>query len=140
MTETSRKRRKSALYNPASRGNIPSAPTAHEVNERPRAVSFTVPLSHGYTMRDADNAEKIVEKLTGLKNDLKHLLENPPIVAKYANVKQLAIIYGMSSKSVQNGIRAAMAAGKHIRAIAAPTGERKLPRYYIDDVTAAFRL
>lgn len=91
-------------------------------------------------MKDTENTEKIVEALRELKKAIKHLSENPPLVAKYANVKQLAIIYGMSSKSVQNGIRAATAAGKRIRAIAAPTGQRKLPRYYIDDVTAAFRL
>lgn len=99
-----------------------------------------MPLSHGYPMRDADNIQKILEELKAMKNAVKHLSENPPIVAKYANVSQLGKLYGMSAKSVQNGIRAAMAAGKKIRAIAAPTGERKLPRYYIEDVTAAFRL
>lgn len=86
------------------------------------------------------DAEHIEKQLDRIQQQLHALTEKAPLLQKYGNVKQLAALYGMSAKSVKDGIRAAMADGKKIRCIAAPTGERKLPRYYIDDVTRAFTI
>lgn len=96
----------------------------------------------GYAMRDTEQTLKaLAEQVRLLKVEVHALRECPPTQqTKYGNVKQLAQLYGMSARSVQNGIQAAIAKGHKIRAIAAPTGAsgRIVARYYIDDVTRAF--